>query len=445
MSNSYRPEDVLLYDPAWIDPKLPTGFWLMDSPEDVLAVQINAGLLRDSFPQEAARACEMFLMQFPYVLLVSADPSRRAAMERAARALFPNVVLLRVEDKGFRGCASVRELRDSFGVKAVDQLLLEAVELPCSGLLDLADVKQPDFSGMDKVLSGIPNLDRALGGFYLGELSVWTGKRGEGKSTILNQMLLESIDQGYPVCAYSGELPAWKFKYWASLQAAGPDNIRVQKDARSGREVPSPTPFAQRLIDDWWRGRYLLYDIGSNTFHDTAGILRIFQYAYRRYGARVFLVDNLMTARFKTGDRDFYRAQSEFVAQLAGFAHNNQVHVHLVAHPRKTERIDDSDAVAGIGDVTNLADNVFSMEKDDREDTAQDSILTILKNRFWGEKGRSIGLCFEKRSKRFYKSGTGSPNKAFGWALSAPQGTIRLPEDEMEQDPFETDRKDAGI
>ena len=222
MSNSYRPEDVLLYDPAWIDTKLPTGFWLMDSPEDVLAVQINAGLLRDSFPQEAARACEMFLMQFPYVLLVAADRERRAAMERTARALFPGVVLLRVEDKGFRGCASVRELRDSFGVKAVDQLLLEAVELPCSGLLDLADVKQPDFSGMDKVLSGIPNLDRALGGFYLGELSVWTGKRGEGKSTILNQMLLESIDQGYPVCAYSGELPAWKFKYWASLQAAGP-------------------------------------------------------------------------------------------------------------------------------------------------------------------------------------------------------------------------------
>ena len=148
---------------------------------------------------------------------------------------------------------------------------------------------------------------------------------------------------------------------------------------------------------------------------------------------------------FKTGDRDFYRAQSEFVAQLAAFAHNNQVHVHLVAHPRKTDRIDDSDAVAGIGDVTNLADNVFTMEKEDREDSARDSILTVLKNRFWGERGRSIGLCFEKRSKRFYKSGTGNPNKAFGWALAAPQGTIRLPEDEMEQDPFETDRKDAGI
>ena len=73
MLSSYRPEDVLLYDPAWIDAKLPTGFWLMDSPEDVLAVQINAGLLRELFPQEAARACEAFLMQFPYVLLVSAD------------------------------------------------------------------------------------------------------------------------------------------------------------------------------------------------------------------------------------------------------------------------------------------------------------------------------------------------------------------------------------
>lgn len=437
MLSNYRPEDVLLYDPAWIDTKLPTGFWLMDSPEDVLAVQVNAGLLRDSFPQDAAGTCEAFLMQFPYVLLVAADRERRAAMERTARALFPNVVLLRVGDKGFRGCASVRELRDNFGVKAVDRMLLEAVELPCAGLLDLADVKPPDFSSLEKVLSGITNLDRALGGFYLGELSVWTGKRGEGKSTILSQMLLEAIDQGYPVCAYSGELPAWKFKYWTSLQAAGPNYIQTKKDAQSGREIPGLTTFTQQMIDDWWRGRYLLYDIGANTYHDTASILRIFQYAHRRYGAKVFLVDNLMTARFKASDRDFYRAQSEFVAQLAAFAHNNQVHVHLVAHPRKTDRIDDSDAVAGIGDVTNLADNVFTMEKDDSEDSAQDSILTILKNRFWGERGRSIGLCFDRRSKRFYKSGTGSPNKSFGWALAAPQGVIHLPDDDIEQDPFE--------
>ena len=232
----------------------------------------------------------------------------------------------------------------------------------------------------------------------------------------------------------AGELPAWKFKYWASLQAAGPKNLQVRKDQLSGREIPHPTPFAQQMIDEWWRGRFLLYDIGTSTYHDAANILRVFRYAHRRYGAKVYLVDNLMTARFRGNDRDFYRAQSEFVAELASFAHDNNVHVHLVAHPRKTDRISDSDEVAGIGDVTNLADNVYVLEKEEREDRQQDSVLTILKNRFFGERGRSIGLNFERKSKRFYKSGTGNPDKVYGWALSGRQAVVDLPEGG--EDPF---------
>ena len=82
----------------------------------------------------------------------------------------------------------------------------------------------------------------------------------------------------------------------------------------------------------------------------------------------------------------------------------------------------------GIGDVTNLADNVYVLEKEEREDRQQDSVLTILKNRFFGERGRSIGLNFERKSKRFYKSGTGNPDKVYGWALSGRQAVVDLPE-----------------
>ncbi|MFQ7857466.1 MAG: hypothetical protein ACLRIS_22295 [Flavonifractor plautii] len=157
----------------------------------------------------------------------------------------------------------------------------------------------------------------------------------------------------------------------------------------SGREIPHPTPFAQQMIDEWWRGRFLLYDIGTSTYHDAANILRVFRYAHRRYGAKVYLVDNLMTARFRGNDRDFYRAQSEFVAELASFAHDNNVHVHLVAHPRKTDRISDSDEVAGIGDVTNLADNVTSEGGAGGPPAIR--CLRSSKTAFWGA-GPGIGL-----------------------------------------------------
>ncbi len=289
MSNN-TPElsDVLLYDPGYLNPELPTGFWFCADPEDVLAVQINAGCLRASAGWEALSRHERFFLQFCYVLVVCGDPEKRAVMVRELRQRLPNVILLAVEDKGFCRCNSVRDLRATCGLRAVERMLLEAVEIPAYGLLDLADVSAPDVSKLDKVLFGISNLDRATGGAVMGELSVWTGKRGEGKSTLLDQFLLEAIDQGQPVCAYSGELPAWKFKYWASLQAAGPKNLQVRKDQLSGREIPHPTPFAQQMIDEWWRGRFLLYDIGTSTYHDAANILRVFRYAHRRYGAKEY-------------------------------------------------------------------------------------------------------------------------------------------------------------
>lgn len=434
-SNSPELEDVLLFDPPFIDPGQPTGFWFCADPEDVLAVQVNAGCIRSDGGWETLGRFEAFFLRFCHVVVVCADPDRRAVMVRELRQRLPNVILLAVEDRGFHRCRSVRELRDTYGLKEVDRMLLDTVEIPAYGLLDLADVAPPDVSKLDKVLFGIPKLDEITGGAVMGELSVWTGKRGEGKSTLLDQFLLEAIDQRETVCAYSGELPAWKFKYWASLQAAGPQNIRVSRDKLSGKDIPQPTPFAQRMIDEWWRGNFLLYDIGTSTYHDAASILRVFRYAHRRYGAKVYLVDNLMTARFRGSDRDFYRAQSEFVAELASFAHDNNVHVHLVAHPRKTDRIDDSDEVAGIGDVTNLADNVYALAKENRPDRQQDCVLTILKNRFFGERGRHIGLNFDRTSKRFYKSGTGNPNKSYGWALAGPQQVVELPRQDPD-DPF---------
>ena len=83
MSNN-TPElsDVLLYDPGYLNPELPTGFWFCADPEDVLAVQINAGCLRASAGWEALSRHERFFLQFCYVLVVCGDPEKRAVMVR---------------------------------------------------------------------------------------------------------------------------------------------------------------------------------------------------------------------------------------------------------------------------------------------------------------------------------------------------------------------------
>lgn len=427
----------LVYDPMFLDPAQPRGLWFCDSPESVLAIQINAVCLAAGARWEDLTRCEAFVSRFEHLVVVCPDRERRAVMVEEIRRRLTVIPVSVAQDQAFRGCSTVQALRDTFGPKAMEQILLDVVELPVYGLLDLADVDQPDVAQMPKVRSGIPNLDQAIGGFLMGELSVWTGRRGEGKSTLLSQLLLEALDQDAAVCAYSGELPAWKFKYWTSLQAAGPEHIRREKDRSSGKLVPMVSPLVQPRIDEWYRRRFFLYDIGKSTVHDAANILRLFGYAHRWYGAKVFLVDNIMTARFKgTRDADFYRAQSAFVNDLATFARSNGVHVHLVAHPRKTDQKHlAADDVGGIGDITNLADNVFALERTQKGEEGQgQTVLNILKNRFYGVR-KQIGLTFDETSRRFYKSGTGDLDRRYGWEFAGCQ--VRFPEDGAGgEDPF---------
>ena len=47
-------------------------------------------------------------------------------------------------------------------------------------------------------MTGIKVIDRLLGGLYLGQLILLTGRRGEGKSTFMSQLIVESIEQGNP-------------------------------------------------------------------------------------------------------------------------------------------------------------------------------------------------------------------------------------------------------
>ena len=252
----------------------------------------------------------------------------------------------------------------------------------------------------------------------MGELSVWTGKSGQGKSTILGQVLLEAIEAGFNVCAYSGELRADRFQYWINLQAAGPKNIESYFDDIKQRDVFFVPKAKAEQIKEWYRGRFWLYDNNATSKNaEEMGIIKLFGYAVRKYNCRVFLVDNLMTSRFNTGksDSDFYRAQSNFVGELVNFAKTYNVHVHLVAHPRKSEGRLQKENISGSGDISNRADNVFTVER--MEIGSQfDTRLTVLKNRSEGVQDVDVGLRFDNVSKRFYQSVDAIANyKKYGW------------------------------
>ena len=404
---------LLTYREEFIDPSLPTGLWWCGNAEDTAVVGINAVCKAILAEWSEMPSCREFVGKFQYVFVVTPDDAEREEITCELQKWSP-VPILVADKASFRGNESVKALFENCGMKAVEGLLLGAVELPKPGLLDLSQVETDDEKDRPRCMSGLLALDYCVGGFRGGELSVWTGKRGEGKSTLLGQLLGSAVNQNQAVCAYSGELPAKQFKRFIMPQLAGPDNLVKKPDPKTGRTDYIPTKTAQKAIDQWMERRFLLTDIRQSNAHDEDNILSLFEYAYRKYGCSVYLVDNIMTASLKgEAELGYWRAQSAFTQRLSAFAKRHDVHVHLVAHPKKTGggRLE-ADDIGGSGDITNRADNVFSVERAPEGDSCA-ARIRILKVRENGCR-ETVALDFDERSRRYFDVGSG-PHKKYTW------------------------------
>lgn len=311
----------------------------------------------------------------------------------------------------------VESLRDAILGHAVARITYGDIDIEDKapeGLIDIADYKRP--VDAKRVKTGFGPLDKMVSGLTQGMLSVLTGKRGDGKSTFAGQLALNAIDDGHPVCFYSGELNASMFQDWVLTQAAGEQFLNSYTD-EFGAVRYSLDPYAESHIKLWLKGKMLLYDNSIVKSSERNTILERFALARRHYGCDVFFVDNLMTAKYGTDiSQDFYRAQSNFVQELVEFAMTNNSHVFLIAHPRKGSGGDENDNVAGIADITNLASNVIRIKRlTEKEQDANgcDSMAEVIKNREFGTLG-AIRLKFEQSSRRLVAL-DGSNVTNYGW------------------------------
>lgn len=314
------------------------------------------------------------------------------------------------------------------GKEKVRQIYENAKEVPISNLVRLAEVKPFDYSKAVKVLSGLSGLDEAMGGFIMGQFSVWTGLSGSGKSTLLGQLMLDAIEQGYPVCAYSGELTAPLFRYWIDLQAAGSQYVEMRYDSIKEKEVPYTPKEIRQAIQNWYYDKFFLYDTYGTATENS--LFEIFEYAARRHGCRVFMIDNLMMMALQRNEQDYWFNQKEFIIRVAEFAMKFNVHVHVVAHPRKTEgRITKND-IFGTSNIRNRADNILCLHRLNDEEKLKnncDAILEVFKDRINGEIDYEIQLNFDPKCKRFYMPSETSATKQYGWVEYLNDTTEELP------------------
>lgn len=230
-----------------------------------------------------------------------------------------------------------------------------------------------------------------------GEVSLWFGYNGHGKSLVLGQVLLW-MPRDIKIVIASLEM-----KPVATLERACRQTL--------GGGYPT-----QQYISEFIEKTDNIYIYDQNDSVQADRILGLCHYAAQEFGAKQIMIDSLMKCGISPED---YPRQKEFVDRLCWCAKSENIHIHLVHHARKGKTeldIPDKHDAKGAGEITDLVDNVFivhrNKEKERKreeskkqnqpfhEDSEPDSRLIVAKQRH-GEWEGAFGLWFHKESTQY--------------------------------------------
>jgi archaellum biogenesis ATPase FlaH len=306
--------------------------------------------------------------------------------------------------------------------------------------LNMEDIQYLDMKNLAAIPTGHEGFDRKALGFILGEISIVSGLNGSGKSSWLNCISLNAIQRGFKVAMFSGELMKEKVKIWLNQVAAGREFVKKVYGYDDFYYVPKDVT---AKIDRWTKDKIFLYD--NKYGRNWSRLLESIKTVVEQKNVNLLILDNLMTLDLDAFSGDKNEKQSSFVNSLADLAKQANIHIILVAHPRKSLTFLRREDIGGSGDITNLADNVYiihrcnkDFEKRAPEFLGQDevnkitqydgysNVVEVCKNRFVGSVDNIFGYYYEPETKRFMESKT--EHVVYGWNPPAIQQDMNFDE-----------------
>ena len=316
--------------------------------------------------------------------------------------------------------------------------------------LSMQDIQYLDLKNLAAIPTGHEGFDRKAMGFILGEISIVSGLNGSGKSSWLNCITLNAIQRGFKVAMFSGELMKEKVKTWLNQAAAGREFVKKVYGYDDFYYVPKDVT---EKIDSWTKDKMFLYD--NKYGRNWSRLLESIKQVVESKGVNLLILDNLMTLDLDAFSGDKNEKQSAFVNSLADLAKQANIHIVLVAHPRKSLTFLRREDIGGSGDITNLADNVYIIHRcnKDFEKRAPEflgieevmrmtqteeysNIVEVCKNRFIGSVDNVFGYYYELETKRFMESKT--EHVVYGWNPPTIQ-------QDMSFDDFENDNNEWSV
>lgn len=351
--------------------------------------------------------CWDFLSQFDTLIVFGDHENGNITLLDEMHKHFHGTVK-HVREADYKDCKDANDLLRKYGTNAIRDAIKNAIPVKHPKIIRLVDVERINVSDLERFSTGFSKLDETIGGFYLGQLGITTGKRGLGKSTVTSQFGIYAVKEGYNVFFYSGELVAGTFKGWFERQIAGNRFINGRLDKLRKMQYTIDANVTPK-IEKWYGDHVYFYDnsiVLDSDGEEDETLIQTMRVAAMQYNCKVFIVDNLMTAMDDDIGSDIYRQQSNFVKELARFAKKYNSFVMLVAHPKKDDDNFSPDSILGSSNITNLCDFILRYtepKKDSNIDAPR--LLQVWKNRLDGKVNHEgIPIYYQDSSKRVSES-----------------------------------------
>ena len=226
-----------------------------------------------------------------------------------------------------------------------------------------------------------------------GEVSLWAGVNGHGKSLVVGQVMLW--------------LPPTSKILIASLEMPGDATVArmCQQTMVSGIPTDQYADHFMDVTNNMW-----IYDVTGTVSQDR--IIPMLYYAAEKLQMNHIVIDSLMKCGINPPDEN--SKQKNFINQLCSIARDYDCHIHLVHHMKKGEKETqepDKWHIRGAGELTDMADNVFihhrCKDKEKKVEDGQevgefepDAKLYCVKQRH-GEWEGKFALYFDQTSHQF--------------------------------------------
>lgn len=308
--------------------------------------------------------------------------------------------------------------------------------------MSMKDVKRVDIADLLSIPTGYHDLDKKIIGLFAGELTVLSGLNASGKTSWLNCLALNVIQKGFKVGIWSGEMQDWRFQGWLNQMAAGKNYVRKKEGFENFYYAPHNIC---DQISEWVDGKLFLY---NNTYGSKwEQLFNDIKELVEKEKVQMIVLDNLAALCIDGYDSGTYANQTKFILDVKDYAKQKNIHVILVAHPRKQNDFLRKESISGTADLTNIADNVFLIHRvgNDFEKRAGEffgadkivhymqysNVLEVAKNRQMGVVDHLVGMYYEVESRRLKNSV--AEHIVYGWQEEPQQVTIQYAGKEQEQ------------